>query len=106
MEINFFEIYVLLLNTIIFCNLLIFILLDFVLTLYIYIYIYIKDSPLWIEPSYGSEISLNHTFNKEKTWGQPNKNISLTPLKMLIKYNNFLLIHVSKIKLSKNFYKK
>ena len=83
MEINFFEIYVLLLNTIIFCNLLIFILLDFVLTLYIYIYI--KDSPLWFEPSYGSEISLNHTFNKKKTWGQSNKNISLTPLKMLIK---------------------
>ena len=72
----------------------------------LYIYIYIKDTPLWFEPSYGSEISLNHTFNKKKTWGQSNKNISLTPLKMLIKYNTFLLIHVSKIKLSKNFYKK
>ena len=102
MEINFFEIYVLLLNTIIFCNLLIFILLDFVLTLYIYI----KDSPLWIGPSYGLEISPNHMFNKEKTWGQPSKNISLTSLKMLIKYDTFLLIHVLKINLYKKFYKK
>ena len=37
-------------------------------------------------------------FNREKTWGQFDKNISPISLKILIKYDTFLLTHVFKKK--------
>ena len=41
---------------------------------------------------------------KKKFWGQLDKNISQTPLKMSRKYNTLLLIHVFKANLFKNFF--
>ena len=35
-------------------------------------------------------------FNREKMWGQPDKNISPISLKIPTKYDTFLLIHVLK----------
>ena len=43
-------------------------------------------------------------FNREKTWGQFDKNISPISLKILIKYDTFLLTHVFQKK--KNLSKK
>ena len=40
-------------------------------------------------------------FNSKKTWEQSGKNVSLTLLKMLTKYDTFLLIYIFKTNLSK-----
>ena len=48
----------------------------------------------------------NFRFNKWKNLRQPGKNIYLTLLKMPIKYNIFLLIHIFKTNLSKIYPKK
>ena len=62
---------------------------------------------LWIDFLYDPKIFLNLMFNrkkKKKFWGQLDKNISQTPLKMSRKYNTLLLIHVFKTNLFKNFF--
>ena len=63
-----------------------------------------NDSPLWIGFLCGSEIPINLTFNKEKTWGQPGKNVSPTPLKKPKKLDTLVLIYVFKTNLFNFFF--
>ena len=63
-----------------------------------------NDSPLWIGFLCGSEIPINLTLNREKTWGQPGKNVPPTPLKKPKKLDTLVLIYVFKTNLFKFFF--